>query len=274
VALYAKMGGIPWTVAHDLTVDDELVIGVGTAELSGSRFEERQRHIGITTVFRGDGNYLLSNVSRVCTYDEYPEVLRESTLDVLREVKSRNGWRPGETVRVVYHIRKPLKRIEIATIVNDCVKEVGSEQTVQFAFLTVSQDHPFKVLDSNQQGVPSRRGRKGALAPERGTIAQLGRYTRLLSTNGPHQIKRLTTPLPSPLLIHLHPESSYRDLAYLTEQALKFTSLTWRSTQPAAGPVTIYYSELIAGLLARLQAVPGWSPAVLNSKLRSSRWFL
>jgi hypothetical protein len=274
VALYAKMGGIPWTVAHDLTVDDELVIGMGTAELSGSRFESRQRHLGITTVFRGDGNYLLSNVSRVCTYDDYPAVLRESTLDVLREVKTRNGWRPGETVRVVYHVRKPLKRIEIAAIVNDCVSEVGSEQNIQFAFLTVSQDHPFKVLDSSQRGLTTKRGCKGALAPERGTIAQLGRYTRLLSTNGPHQIKRPTTPLPSPLLVHLHPESSYRDLAYLTEQALKFTSLTWRSTQPAAEPVTIYYSELIAGLLARLQAVPGWSPAVLNSKLRSSKWFL
>ncbi len=274
VAVYAKMGGIPWTVAHDLTVDDELVIGMGTAELSGSRFESRQRHMGITTVFRGDGNYLLANVSRVCRYDEYPVVLRESTLDVLREVKSRNGWRPGETVRVVYHIRKPLKRIEIAAIVNDCVKEVGSEQTIQFAFLTVSQDHPFKLLDSVQKGLSNKRGCKGALAPERGTMAQLGRFTRLLSTNGPHQIKRPTTPLPSPLLLHLHPESTYRDLAYLTEQALKFTSLTWRSTQPAAEPVTIYYSELIAALLARLQAVPGWSPAVLNSKLRSSRWFL
>jgi hypothetical protein len=43
VALYAKMGGVPWTVAHDLTVDDELVIGMGMAELSGSRFSPKQR---------------------------------------------------------------------------------------------------------------------------------------------------------------------------------------------------------------------------------------
>jgi hypothetical protein len=62
VALYAKMGGVPWTVTHDLGVDDELVIGMGMAELSGSRFRERQRHMGITTVFRGDGNYLLATL--------------------------------------------------------------------------------------------------------------------------------------------------------------------------------------------------------------------
>ncbi len=63
-------------------------------------------------------------------------------------------------------------------------------------------------------------------------------------------------------------------MTYLTEQALKFTSLTWRSTLPAAEPVTIYYSELIAGLLARLKHVPEWSPAVLRARLRTSRWFL
>ncbi len=62
--------------------------------------------------------------------------------------------------------------------------------------------------------------------------------------------------------------------AYLTEQVLKFTSLSWRSTLPARKPVTIYYSELIAGLLARFRAGPDWSPAVLNTKLRASRWFL
>ena len=105
-------------------------------------------------------------------------------------------------------------------------------------------------------------------------IAQLGRYTRLLVTNGPHQVKSPTTPLPSPLLIHIHRNSLYVDLDYLTEQALKFTSLTWRSTLPAYAPVTIYYSELIAEMLARLQTVQGWSPAVLNTKLRFSRWFL
>ncbi len=274
IALYSKLGGTPWTVAHDLTVDDEIVIGMGSVELSGSRFDARQRYMGITTVFRGDGNYLLSNVSRACSYDDYPEVLKKTTTDVLAELKSRNGWRDGDTVRIVFHAHKPLKRIEIARIVEECVRHAAKGQTVQFAFLTVSHDHPFKVLDTDQEGVFKNNATKGRYAPARGTVAQLGRYTRLLSTNGPYQIKRATAPLPSPLLVSLHRDSGYKDLQYLTEQALKFTSLTWRSTQPAYAPVTIYYSELIAELLGRLQHVPGWSPMVLNTKLRSSRWFL
>jgi hypothetical protein len=75
-------------------------------------------------------------------------------------------------------------------------------------------------------------------------------------------------------LVHLHKRSTSKSLDALTEQILKFTSMTWRSTSPAAMPVTIYYSELIAELLARFRALPDWSPALLNTKLRASKWFL
>jgi len=275
IALYAKMGGTPWTVDHDLTINDELVIGMGMCELSDSRFLSRQRYIGITTVFRGDGNYLLGNLSKECTYDDYPKMLKETTLGILSEIKERNGWRPDDTVRVVFHVYKPLKEVEMAEIAQDCVATVGSEQNTEFAFLTVSHDHPFSVLDLNQQGIRGKMGtRKGVYAPERGLIVQIGRYTRLLSTKGPSLIKRDVTPLPHPLLVHIHQNSTYRSLHYLTEQVLKFTSLSWRSTLPVRRPVTIYYSEQIARQLARLRNIPDWSPAMLNIKLRSSRWFL
>ena len=61
---------------------------------------------------------------------------------------------------------------------------------------------------------------------------------------------------------------------YLAEQALELTSLSWRSTLPTGRPVTIHYSELMADLLARLRAVSDWSPALLNTRMRHSRWFL
>lgn len=279
LALYAKMKGLPWTVDHDLTINDELVIGVGTCELSGSRFMKRQRFVGITTVFRGDGNYLLGNLSKECSYEEYPNELKNSTLSILQEIKKRNDWQPGDTVRLVFHAARPLKNVEVADIIADCVAQVGSEQNIEFAFLTISHAHPFTILDKSQVGIrvrknDSRSPHKGVYAPERGTILQLGRYTRLLSTNSPILVKRPSSPLPTPLLIHLHPKSTYYDLTYLSEQVLKFTSLSWKSLLPASDPVTIYYSELIAGLLARLKNVRGWSPAMLNIKLRASKWFL
>ena len=277
MALYAKLNGIPWTVDHDLGIADELVLGLGNCEMGESRFAARKRFIGITTVFRGDGNYLLSNLSSECGYDDYPEVLQRSTVEILKEVKKRNGWQPGDTVRVVVHSFKPLKKLELARIMKDCVATVGDEQNVEFAFLTVTQDHPFRLFDRDQPGIPMRNHgdvRKAVFVPQRGVIAQLGAFTRLLCTNGPELIKRPVSPLPLPLLVHIHPESTYRDLASLAEQVLKFTSLSWRSTLPAKLPVTIYYSELIAGLLSRMRSVPDWSHAMLNIKLRASKWFL
>jgi Piwi domain len=270
-AIYAKLGGTPWTVNHDLTISDEVVVGIGVAELAESRFVERQRYVGVTTVFRGDGNYLLGNLSRECSFEEYPEVLRKSTTQVLQEIKLRNGWQIGDTVRVVCHAHRPLRDVETAKIMADCVKAVGQDQTVEFAFLTISQEHPFTLIDPEQRGF--KQG-KGALVPDRGTVVNLSSKARLLSVTGPSLLLTNPAPLPDPLLISLHRSSTFKDLDYLTEQILKFTALSWRSVLPGRQPVTILYSELIAELLGRLRSVREWSTAPLNTTLRSSRWFL
>jgi hypothetical protein len=274
IALYAKMKGIPWTVDHDLTIADELVIGIGTAELSDSRIRERQRYVGITTVFRGDGNYLLGQLSQEASYADYPQVLRDSTGGIISEIKKRNGWQPGDTVRIVFHAALPPRDADFALLMRDAVHAVGGLQHVEFAFVTVSHDHPFALLDTAQLGKRTPKGIKGAYAPDRGLIVQTDKYSRLVTTTGLSLIKRAGLPLPRPLHVHLHRHSTFTDLHYLAEQVLKFTALSWRSTLPARDPVTIYYSQLIAGHLARLRAVPDWSPALLDARLSASKWFL
>ncbi|WP_291198188.1 Piwi domain-containing protein [Hyphomonas sp.] len=277
VSLYAKMNGTPWTVSQDQKISEELVIGIGFAELSGSRVDARQRHVGITTVFSGDGTYLLGNVSKECAYEDYPQIVRDSMLAVLRDVKKKNNWQSGDTVRIVFHAHRPLKRVDVAKIVFDCAREIGAEQDVQLAFVTVTHDHPFFLIDRTARGVSVKYGseqKKGVFAPDRGTITRLGRHTRLLATNSGTLIKRPLTPLPQPLLISVHPDSTFSDVDYLSEQVLKFTSLSWRSVLPSRTPVTISYSERIAELLGRLREVPDWSSVALSVKLKYSRWFL
>jgi len=277
ISLYAKLNGTPWTVNHDKAISDELVVGMGFAELSGSRFEDRQRYVGITTVFSGDGTYVLGNVSKECSYEGRADMIRESMLMLLKELKTRNNWRPGDTVRVIFHAHRPLKRVDLGKILFACTREIGTEQDIQMAFVTVSHDHPFFVLDRQEKGVPVRSDSdemKGVYAPARGTIARVGRWTRLLAANSGKLIKRANSPLPKPLLVSLHPDSTFKDVDYLAEQVLKFTSLSWRSTLPAGTPVTIFYSERIAELLGRLREVPDWSATALSVRLKWSRWFL
>jgi hypothetical protein len=200
--------------------------------------------------------------------------LRDSTRDAIEEVKKRNGWQPGDTVRIVLHAARPPRNVDFALLMRDAVRAAGRDQHVEFAFVTVSHEHPFALFDTAQAGKQTPKGSKGEYAPDRGLIVQSSRYSRLITTTGVSLVKRAGLPLPKPLQVHLHRHSTFTDLHYLSEQVLKFTALSWRSTQPAADPVTIYYSELIARQLARLRAVPDWSPALLDARLRTSKWFL
>ena len=131
------MNGTPWTVNQDTTISDELIIGLGTSEISSSRFDRRTRYVGVTTVFRGDGNYLLGHVSKECSYEEYPQMLQDTNERVLSEIKQRNGWAAGDNVRLIFHTYKPLKNVEVAEIVKRAALVVGHDQTIEFAFLTL-----------------------------------------------------------------------------------------------------------------------------------------
>lgn len=275
IALYAKIEGTPWTIAHDETLRDELVIGLGVAEIQ-PRFSPRQRVVGVTTVFGGDGRYRVGTLSQESTYEDYPEVLRATTLDVLGRARDKYGWQPGDRVRVVFHAWKPLRKVEVAKIVGEATRTVGKDLKLEFAVLTVSHEHPARLFDLQQRGMRVKNQLKGELTPERGVIVRLSDDEHLVCTQGPAQLKRPGQPLPDPLLVRLHRDHGLErtDLWYLSEQVLKFTSLSWKSRFPSALPATIYYSKLIAEQLGRLQRVPGWSSMTLNQKLSESKWFL
>lgn len=282
VALYAKLGGTPWTVMPAQTVAHEIVFGMGTAEVGG-RVGGKKRYVGITTVFKSDGNYLLSAFTRQCRYEDYPETLRATVEEVLDALKREQDWRPGDTVRLVFHSFKPLRNTDIATIVESALGKMGTDILFECAFLNIKEAHPFLVMDLDQNGKErlaealsgwKTKGTIGQHVPSRGISIELGRYQRLLCVNGPELVRRHKEPLPQPLLIEMHPKSSFADMTTLTRQVFHFTGLSWRSVRPSREPATILYSSLITRLMNKLATVPNWSPDMLNTKLRRSRWFL
>ena len=74
--------------------------------------------------------------------------------------------------------------------------------------------------------------------------------------------------------MRIHPESSFRDLHYLAQQVGDFSYLSWRSFFPSYLPVTIFYSNLIAEMLDKLERVPNWNILSVNTTLRRRKWFL
>lgn len=282
VAMYAKLGGSPWTVIPTMPLAKEVVIGMAHAEF-GSRYSAKARYMGITTVFNSEGNYLLAAGTPRCKYDEYPAELAKSVKETLKRLASDYAWSTGDMVRLIFHTTKPLTGREVDMLADEAIGALGSEIQVQTAFLTIEQNHPYKVLAPHEKGrqafvdlLSGGRGKAmvGTCAPARGLMIDLGQHKRLLCVNGPLLMKREGESIPHPLQIELHRRSTYTDLGALARQVFHFTGLSWRSMLPVTEPVTIYYPHLIAKLLGRLSALPDWSDDLLDTRLRRSRWFL
>ena len=115
---------------------------------------------------------------------------------------------------------------------------------------------------------------KGERVPLRGTVVHLGARQRLLCLKDGSLMLRPTDPMPQPIRLELHKQSTYDKMDPLTKQVLDFAGLSWRSSRCIFEPVTTYYAHLIADMLNRLSTVEGWSDSALDTQLARSRWFL
>lgn len=88
-ATYAKLEGTPWVVSTRDPIARELVVGIGLAETRETRLGAVERYVGITTVFQGDGRYLVWGLTREVAYEDYPDALLEGLRTAVRYAGSR-----------------------------------------------------------------------------------------------------------------------------------------------------------------------------------------
>jgi len=273
VAIYAKLGGIPWTLAPNQDLAHEVIVGIGSAKLVDSRRGPGERVIGITTVFSGDGQYLLANNTQEVGPEEYLSALKQSLTETVMELRSRFGWKPKDRVRFIFHQSfKKYKDIEAAA-----VKEFAEslvEFDVQYAFVHISDSHDWMLFEPSSEGVKFGKGMKGKAVPQRGLCVPLGPYTALLTLSGPNQVRTSLQGCPHPVLISIHHDSTFKSLDYLARQVFNLTFMSWRGFSPSAMPVSISYSSLIVDLLGHLRHVKNWNAETLATALKERRWFL
>lgn len=281
LASYAKLGGTPWVLSTKTPGSREVVVGIGYTESFDRRLGPRKRYVGITTFFQGNGRYLAWGTTRDVEFEGYAEALLDSLRNTVRHVEAENEWEPGDRVRLVFHVYKPLKRVEIESVRALVEGMLADRYQVEFAFLTLSSWHDYCLFDPDQEGAlyypPDRRGtaKKGVGVAERGLCFQLDPRRALLQLTGPRELKTDLDGVPRPMLVEVHRDSDVDDLTYLVRQVFHFSFLSWRSFFPADAPVTILYSKWIAQRLADLRSVDGWdSRAVTTGALRDSKWFL
>jgi len=274
LATYSKLGGTPWLLRCDRAIAHELVIGIGSADVGEGRLGNRERVVGFTTVFSGDGDYRIANRSQAVPYQQYGEALLATLKSTVDTVSQDMNWQEGDHVRLVFHAFKPFRDVE-AEAVKSLMDGLG-RYDVDFAFLEISEHHPYLLFDEGQEGVRDfeTKKTKGAYAVERGKMLRLSKSEVLLILTGPRDVKRPEDGLPSPVLLRLHRESTFTDTTYLARQVYAFANHSWRSFFPGSLPVTVQYSQLIAGLLGALGRLPNWNAEVLWGRVGRSRWFL
>lgn len=275
LACYAKMGGTPWVIPSNKSIDRELIIGLGSAIIKKGRFRFDRRIVGITTVFNSDGRYIMSNKSAESDFSEYLHALLDNLRGLFKEIIKEQGWNKGDNIRLVFHCFKPFRFVEINAI-KQLMKEIGSEYNIIFAFLHISSYQPLFAIDKSENGVLSygSANRKGKWMLSRGAGIKLDDYNYLLQITGANDIRTYNHGMARPIMLKLHRDSTFTDLDYLARQVYNFSSLSYRSFSHAPLPVTIWYSQLIAQLLGNMRDVQGWDSDVLIRNLRYSRWFL
>ncbi|RZK26211.1 MAG: Piwi domain protein [Flavobacterium sp.] len=286
--LYAKLGGVPWVLKSSMSVDREIVIGIGHSTVRKNTFAgaEQDRVVGITTFFSSDGQYLLSNKVKDVNYDEYFDELLKSLRESFNLLQTSNNWKSGDTIRLIFHIFKPIKNIEfdvVATLIKDY-----PNFKIQFAFVTIGSHHPFLMFDEYGGKVSykyNNESRIGEFVPNRGSNFRIDKFSCLIQMLGGKEVKSDFHGASNPLLIKIRiptGEENYRevepllftDLQYIVQQIYSFTHLSWRNYLPSEHPATMLYSELIAKQLGRLRKIEGWSPDILNFSLKTKKWFL
>ncbi|MEJ8569288.1 Piwi domain-containing protein [Elongatibacter sediminis] len=268
LACYAKMGGVPWLLKCSPTLSHELVIGIGSANIGQERGKDNQRIMGITTVFSGDGSYIVSNTSKAVMPDAYCEALTWVLGETIEKIQKRMNWQKGDTIRLIFHAQvKKFNKDEIAAV--RAVIDRYREYQVEYAFLKISEDHGLHMFDS-----ATAEEQKGKLAPKRGKTFKLSKHEMLIYLIGQRELRQNTDGHPRGVILDVHKDSTFKDIKYLSAQLYSFASHSWRSYFPNPMPVTISYSNLIARNLGWLNQLPGWNDSVMIGKIGQSQWFL
>jgi hypothetical protein len=285
--IYAKLGGTPWVLPTQRSVDRELVIGIGHSWIRKNQYtgSESNRVVGITTFLSSDGQYLLGDKVKDVSYENYFEELLKSLKQSIQRLSTEQGWSDDETVRLIFHIFKPIKNTEF-DVITQLVKDI-SKYRIKFAFVTIGNTHPTILFDINQPGISSygSSAKKGEYIPVRGSNVFLDSETCIVQMLGASELKTSKHGMSKPIQIKiLTPQGNYNndeindmlfyDLSYITQQIFSFTYLSWRSFLPSEEPATMKYSILISKLLGKMRNVQGWDPDKLKYSLKRKKWFL
>jgi len=238
LALFAKMGGIPWRLK--VSTEKCLVVGIGQAhrEING-RIEH---YFAYSVLADSSGIYeriKLLGDSR--NFDEYLRALKENLREVLVSHKNKYD-------SFVLHLTFSMKKREIETIKSllDELRQEGSARAEFVAFKFNDQNDFFGFSVEHNSRIPRE-----------GTVVPLSHRDFLMWFSG-IGVEDFKVPKKPERPVHmrvLYPEDrlSDIDLRRLLQDAMNIAGANWRGFNSKSLPISIYYAKLIATYYAHFR---------------------
>lgn len=249
LALFAKLGGIPWAVDAPAG-DDDLIIGIGRADVG----PERERFFGYAVTFVSNGIYR-QTFSFTPTADEaaYEERLQKAIEAALASDVDE------PPARLIIHLAKRAGTREIEAA-ERAMQAAGLR--VPVAFLRLDDSSLHDVADTGE----------ASFAPPKGLVVKLGPQRALVQTD---ELSATGAP-DGPLLVEMDRRSTVpvEQFDELVAQVFRLAAANWRGFNARSKPATLVYGEQLASLVGHLSDLDTWNPELLRSELKDRPWFL
>jgi len=262
LAMFAKMGGVPWAVETGLT-DDTLVVGIGRAKIASAGHDGGRRIYGFASTFSHKGVYLGTKIfAPASDWPNYLRLLKESVGESLR------GWKEqvNQPTNLVLHVQKETGREELEAI-QEALHTQVTGVVKSFTILKLSEMRDILLFNpKNDTGVPTpgifipfdkRRG----LLQVAGIDAKNSPLGRVV-TSPPLQVRLITSSSTTP------------SWDVLCSHILALSAMNWRGLNADSSVVTLSYPRVVAEFFGRFEEAGFDVSALGGVDVMKRPWFL
>jgi hypothetical protein len=205
--------------------------------------------LGLTSVFRGDGKYILGKVFSITKMEDYRQNLENLLISTIKESIENGSLDTENPFSLIFHIFKPAgEDSEIKALQNVIAKY--SNYSFEYTFVHIGDGHNYRFFtfdDISQQ--PKFDIKNGFGQNQRGTFIRINDNFGFLGLNTDSSVF---------LKIEIDDRSSCSNLEYIANQVYQFAEMSHTSYNKSGRPITIKYPNLMAEFAEKFNEINGF----------------
>jgi len=252
LAMFSKLGGIPWLVKP--SNNNCLILGIGNSHSYDSETKETTKFFAYTVCLDSSGEYkTLEVLSNEISEDSYLENLEQNLTHLLRQ----DNFSTYQSC--VLHLPFKIRKKEIESI----KKAIGKITNMNFVVLKINTKNKYFGYSYHN-----------TLVPYESSFVKLSRSEYLVWFEGLHYGKEVVSKrLSSPVHIQFlrFGDLTESDERRYLQDVLNLSGANWRGFNAKSIPISIYYAKIIAKYSKEFETISGYDKNLISN---SKPWFL